>query len=289
MLGALAACSPKPVEQGPIRNPGNLANDAYPPRGWTWSPIPSAAPTRRYGVASPPRVPRAEVLILPERGPGEVWFPVVNALNARGYTVWLADPQPAPLRASAARRMVQEVVRGGSSGRLMVLGEGRGAVSALTAGPAARAMVLWSPVIGSPPIKVPEWEMGAARTLHLGQFAVLNQKPWREGGPKVDELAQAWTRANSSLRPRTPTYSDIYEYRADMTLAAEIGAKMKGVVVRTTGGDAAANAVCAAQPDCKPIAPGVEAMIAVFDKATEEVTLGAPPPPVGKKKSLPKT
>jgi len=284
---SLAACSPKPVEPAPIRNPSGLPSDAYAPRGWTWSPIPNERVTRRYGVGSPPRVVRAEVLILPERAPAEAWFPVVNALTARGYTVWLADPQPAPLPASAARRMVQDVIRGGSSGRLMVLGEGRGAVSALAAASAARAVVLWSPVVGSPPVEVPAWEDRVIRALHLGQFAVLNQKGWREGDPRGDALAQAWMRANPTLRPRTPTYSSLYEYRADMALAAQRAGALKGVPVRTTSGDAAANALCAASADCRPLAPGVAAAIAVFDKATEEVTLGAPPPLVGKKRPAP--
>lgn len=288
MFAALAACSPKPMVPAPIHNPNGLAADAYAPRGWTWSPISSVAPYRRYGVGSPPRVPRAEVLILPERSPAEAWFPVANALMGRGYTVWLADAQPGPLRTAAAQAMVRDVIRRGASGRLMVLGEGRGAVAALTVAGKAHAVVLWSPVVGSPPFLVPRWEAWTMRTLGLGGLKLLGQSGRRAGDPGGDPLAQAWMRANPFLRPAPPTYASLGGYESDMRLAVSGAAgRLKGVMIRATGGDPSANALCASLADCRPIAPGVEPMIAVFDEATKEVSLGAPPPPAGKKRPVP--
>ncbi len=283
----LAACSPKPVEPAPIRNPSGLGADAYPPRGWTWSPIPGPGLPRRYGVGSPPRVPRAEVMILPEREPAEAWFPVVNALTARGYTVWLADPQPAPLDAAKVNALRSQVIRGGSSGRLLVLGQGRGAVEALSSASGVMGMVLWSPIVGSAPYVVPRWEGDAMRFLGLGGTPLLGQKGWRDGDPPGDPLAQAWMKANPTLRPKPPTYGQIALYEAQIGALKPsnyLADLRRGVPVWFSGGDEAARAACAASSDCRPIAPGVTALIAAFDEATKEVTLGAPPPPVGKKR-----
>jgi hypothetical protein len=283
---SLAACSAPPYEPKDVRSPPNLADDAYPPRGWAWSRIPKQPRARRYGVASPPRAPKAEVLILPERAPAETWFPVVNALVEHGYNVWLADPLPSPLGQATAFDLRFDVIRKGSSDRLLILAEGRGAVAALGPSLGARGMVLWSPITGSAQAAVPVWELKAMVKVGLGRMGVLRPSYGDGGVRRGDALAEAWIKANPSLKPVRPTYAPLLDYEAERQSLA--GPRSPGrrpdEPIWINGGDAAAKAACK-RFDCKPIAAGVAPMIEVFDGLTRDATLGAPPPPVGKKRA----
>jgi lysophospholipase len=93
----LAACGRVDDARAPFlesRTPPSLAGRFYPPEGWAWGLVkPGAYPEQRYGVGSPPVVPRADVLIVPGFGESaETWFETAGDLIARGTTGGLPTP-----------------------------------------------------------------------------------------------------------------------------------------------------------------------------------------------------
>lgn len=113
----------------------------------------------RYGVSSPPVVPRGSVLILPDRDePAEVWFETANDLLSRGLTVWVLESAagrgPGALDAGkgAISRMVEAVIRAKPDKPLVLVAHGLGATLALRAigqgqAPGVNGAVLSSPAL----------------------------------------------------------------------------------------------------------------------------------------------
>ena len=144
---ALAGCGPQsPPAEATI--PAALETRFYPPEGWTWGRVGvEGGPSLRYGVASPPVAPRAQVLILPDQTePAEAWFETARNLLARRYGVWIVDwsglggptgrfrvsargHNSTEAAAPALRVMVEQVVR--AEQPLIVLASGSGADPAL--------------------------------------------------------------------------------------------------------------------------------------------------------------
>jgi len=73
--------------------PSDLAPKYYPPSGFVFSGFKTRGlPEARYGVASPPINPRAQVLILVEADyPAEAYFGIMRDLLDGGYSVWLLE------------------------------------------------------------------------------------------------------------------------------------------------------------------------------------------------------
>lgn len=73
--------------------PPDLAPKYYPPSGFVFSGFKTRGlPEARYGVASPPINPRAQVLILVEADyPAEAYFGIMRDLLDGGYSVWLLE------------------------------------------------------------------------------------------------------------------------------------------------------------------------------------------------------
>lgn len=172
------------------------------PDGWTWGLVqPRGQPAVRYGVASPPRVPLATVIILPPRGePAEAWFETARELIGESANVWLLDRSPESIEADviALRGLVAAVVRPDGRTPLILMGHGDGAVAALAAvkqGLPADGLIL----------SAPDVEVASGRD------------PWRRSAvdewPVQADAGRGWRRSLRSARagldegpmPATPT------------------------------------------------------------------------------------
>ncbi|ESQ75444.1 hypothetical protein [Asticcacaulis sp. AC402] len=86
--------------------PPGLSPQYFPPQGFVWGAYRSKGlPEARYGVASPPINPKAQVLILADADyPAESYFEVMRQLLDAGYGVWLFE---APGQGGAGRYLLQ--------------------------------------------------------------------------------------------------------------------------------------------------------------------------------------
>lgn len=73
--------------------PSGLPPQYFPPQGFVWGGYRTGhLPEARYGVASPPVNPRAQVLVLADAEyPAETYFELANQLLDAGYGVWLFE------------------------------------------------------------------------------------------------------------------------------------------------------------------------------------------------------
>ncbi len=217
--------------------PPGLAPRFYPPEGWAWGLAqPKRQPPQRYGVASPPVVPRAEVLILPGLGESaEVWFETARELVSRGATVWILEGagQAGSARFGGQREIAHtpgyepdvagliavrdEVMRGGSGAPVFILASGDAApvvLVAISRGLRAEGLILTSPhlttgVIMSP-LRAAEVRFG------LGGLPAPGAQRWRRDGLDGVKLRLthdawrggingAWQLANPDLRFAGPS------------------------------------------------------------------------------------
>jgi hypothetical protein len=275
LAALLAGCGQAPPpDDEPVRLPASLKAEDYPPRGWTWAPVPGlqGAQAHRYGVGSPSTTMRAQVVIVPARAPAQAWFGVANRLIDRGYGVWLLDPLPSPAEPAAVRGLIDQAVRPGENRRLVVLGEAEGAQAAVAAGGKADLMILWSPKLTVPEDGLSGW----AVKLGLGGLRDPKFHEWRQGEPANDRIAAAWMQDNPALRPTAPSFEQKASVRRIALEAQPAWAGIKGAV-RINGGDAAATAFCAKLKACTPIGPGADAVIEALDALTAKDTPSAPP------------
>ena len=116
------------------RAPVGLQERFYAPRGWTWSALRVGDSGWRYGVASPPMVPRGSVLIVTGGDdPAEVWFETANDLIGKGYSVWVLQAHPTVAPNEALGVMTGQVIRPRAGQPLVVIADGFGANVALDA------------------------------------------------------------------------------------------------------------------------------------------------------------
>jgi len=218
------------------RAPPELAARFYPPQGWAWGLISAGGrPAQRYGVSSPPVVPRAEVVILPGSGESaEMWFETARDLNARGAVVWILDragqggsarsarprecvhaPDP-EADAAAVRALRAAVAQGGPNRRMILLAADDAAAAALKAlqeGAPFDALVLSAPRLPGGPLSPLQ---SAAVRIGLGGLPADTARAWSRDGP--DDVAlglthdpwrgrvrRAWALANPDLRDVGPT------------------------------------------------------------------------------------
>ena len=232
MLLAAAGCDRKPSEPAETRIPGGLQTRYFPPPGLTWGRLDiEGAPPLRYGVASPPKAVRAEVLILPDAGePAEAWFETASDLVARNYVVWVVDwagqggsgrwwgtqdrayTPSMDLDVAAIRAMVSTVVRPRAHAPLVLMGDGLGAqlgLRALAAGlPGVRGAILGDPMLRARPLDLPgpiDSQLAAdwISKVGLGRIPAPGEHGWRESDARGRgrwAVGQAWMRANPDLR-----------------------------------------------------------------------------------------
>jgi lysophospholipase len=250
--------------------PASLAPRFYPPQGWAWGRI--VLPDRtelRYGVASPPVIPRGSVLVLPDRGePAEVWFETANDLLARGYTIWVLEGAGRgsgaldPAR-GALQQMIGAVIRP-KGAPLVLVGQGLGATLALRAlgegrAPGVTAAVIASPTLGlaaaDMPLSPEQLETAAewATRARAGWIPLPGDGQPRLGGaaplgldPERAQLAAAWRRSDPSLKLRRTTLGWVWDYdqsiRSARAPSPYSGAKVPVVMAALAADDLAARA-----------------------------------------------
>lgn len=196
--------------------PPGLSPRFFPPQGFVWGAYrPPDLPEVRYGVASPPVNPKAQVLILADASyPAEVYFQTAQQLLDAGYGVWLLEApgqggagryllQGEAIFApdyhdaqAAARRFIADIVKPDATKPLVVVGTGFSAVHALSLSLASKdpnilGYVAYDPYLGGPIARGRVWHAGDPPGTYWGN------------------IAQAWQGANPDLRLRVK--SDVWQ------------------------------------------------------------------------------
>ncbi len=199
------------------RTPPDLAARFFQPEGWAWGFVQVGSnPPQRYGVASTWRVPRATVIILPDtQDCAEAWFETATELTHRRYTVWILDraSECGSGRASApvdrvdvtsfapdiaaVKALLRVVIRPGGDKPVILIGQGQGAILALSA--AEQGLRIDGLVLSSPSMQSPtEWRPWSRTTPDAFQSGKTHD-PWR------GHVTQSWMTANPDLRGAGPS------------------------------------------------------------------------------------
>ncbi len=196
--------------------PPGLSPQFFPPDGFVWGAYrPGSLPEVRYGVASPPVNPKAQVLILADPAyPAEVYFLPARQLVDAGYGVWLLEVpgqggagryllQPDAIYSPnwrdgqiAASDFIRDIVKPAPDKPLVIVGSGFSAINALGLSgvdhdPNILGYVGFDPYLGGP--------------IARGQAWHANDVP----GTYWGNIAQSWQGANPNLRLRVK--SDVWQ------------------------------------------------------------------------------
>ena len=220
MIGGLAAGCHGPVPVQPFaesRTPPDLASRFFQPEGWAWGYVQVGSdPPQRYGVATTWRVPRATIIILPDtQDCTEAWFETATDLTHRRYSVWVLDRASecgsGRIRApsdrvdvasfapdiAAVKALLRIVVRPNGDTPVILLGQGQGAILALSA--VETGLKVDGLVLSSPSMKcTAEWRPWSRSTPDAFQ-SVKTHDPWR------GHVTQSWMTANPDLRGSGPS------------------------------------------------------------------------------------
>lgn len=276
VLMTLAACE-RSGARDPFfesRAPPGLASRFLAPEGWAWGAIQvGESPVQRYGVASPPGVPRGDVLIVPGYGEtAEVWFETANDLTDAGLTVWVLDRAgqggsgrfvgPRDLGhapgfepdVAALEALVTHVIRPAADRPLTILAHADGAAVALLA--AERGLPLDRLALSAPRLAAPQARRAGfaavERTLGLDRTPPVGWKPWRRdpsAAKSRPHLAAAWQLANPDLRMSGPSRGWEGAFATASAAALEGVASVRAPVLelgRTSGQDP-----CPRLPRCR--------------------------------------
>lgn len=248
------------------RAPPALSARFLPPEGWAWGYVQAGGSAiQRYGVASPPRVPVATVVVVPGYGESaEVWFETVQDLMSRGANVWILDragqggsarygeprdkgdvPSFAPEVANL-QGLLRTVIRAGPDMPVILLSHNDGAVVALRAieaGIKVDGLVAGSPALASKAVALPAWKPWS-RSSPDDFAAGATHDPWRGA------VRHAWQTANPDLRMSGPSQNWRNAYQAaSRTTAAEAG--LVNVPVLMLNPSREARSLCARLADCQ--------------------------------------
>lgn len=284
VLLTLAACGR--ADAPPLldsRTPPALGPRFFPPEGWAWGALTvTGAPTVRYGVASPPVTPRADVVILPAYGESaEVYFETVRDLTAHGYGVWVLDaagqggsarfPGPSDLGrskgfevdAAALDDLVAEVIRPGPRGPLVVAAGGSAGLTALLCAETGRTpldgLFLWSLPEQAPGNVARAHDMTRS---HLGGLRAEGAVAWVRPTSDLSgrtTLAAAWQLADPDLRMGGPSWDwiaaedDALRSALDPRVAPRL---RPAVLALETAPSPRLRRLCAAAPQCRLDSPG---------------------------------
>jgi len=189
--------------------PPGLSPQYFPPQGFVWGGYRAKGlPEARYGVASPPINPRAQVMILADADyPAEAYFELAGQLLEKGYGVWLFE---VPGQGGAGHYLLQnqsvftksyhdgqlsalafirDIVHPTKDKPLFIVGTGYSALSALslaanTRDGAIAGFVAYQPYSGGEIARGTVWHRDDAVATYWGG------------------IAQSWQMANPDLRIR---------------------------------------------------------------------------------------
>ena len=242
--------------------PPGLPPQYFPPQGFVWGAYRHGSlPEARYGVASPPVNPKAQVLILADADyPAEAYFETAQQLLDAGYGVWLLD---VPGQGGAGRYLLQndmvythnwhdgegtaatfvrDVIHPTPDKPLFVVGTGYSAVNALSLATDMKDRNVLG-FVGFDP-----WLGGA----------IANGGSWHRGdvpGTYWGRIAQQWQMSNPDLRLRAK--SDTWQTQMHKAYAQLTGLHLSAfassapiIVMTPKPAEAAAKALCAHMPHC---------------------------------------
>jgi pimeloyl-ACP methyl ester carboxylesterase len=223
LMAGLSACKPKP-EQGvhagkaflDSQIPPGLSPQYYPPEGFVWGGYKAGSlPQSRYGVASPPVNPKAQVLIIADADyPAEVYFEVARQLLTEGIGVWLFEPpgqggsgrygqqsQALELRdyrhpMLSAESFVREVIAPSPERPLYIVGTGYSAVTALMLqsllknGDTVGGFIGFDPYAGGDIASGEAWTRDVALRTYWGQIG----QNWQMSNPdlRLRQKSESW-------------------------------------------------------------------------------------------------
>jgi hypothetical protein len=189
--------------------PSGLSPQYFPPQGFVWGGYRSGSlPEARYGVASPPVNPRAQVLILADADyPAETYFELANQLLDEGYGVWLLEvpgqggagqysgQKQAVFTRSyrdgqmAAIGFIRDIIHPTPEKPLFIVGTGYSALNALSLSTTAKdktlaGFIAYAPYLGQDIEPGVEWH---STDITAGYW---------------DSIAHAWRGSNPDLRIR---------------------------------------------------------------------------------------
>jgi lysophospholipase len=281
----LCGCEGKPIETGEIHIPPSLSERFYPPPGWAWGKLKvEGVPTLRYGVATPTRAVKAELLLLPGTGePAEAWFETANALVDRGYEVWALDwaGQGGSARwggakdrlyalsldpdVAAIRLMVARIIRPKSRAPLILVGDGLGAQLALRAladgVPGVAGAVLGAPDLSPRSTRLVEpfggWGADLAGRVGFGRPFVAGEHSWKAPArvaPDRGRVRDAWMQTNPDLRSGGASLAWTAAYNRSAATArdpAVLGRTKAAVLMVAETRDGGARNACFAMKGCR--------------------------------------
>lgn len=213
--------------------PPNLAPKYYPPAGFTWSGFAiEGLPDARYGVASPPVNPQAQVLIIADNDfPAEAYFDLTNSLLSLNVSVWIIE---APGQGGAAhyphqkneidspdfsnatrnvRGFIAQIINPTQTKPLYIIASGVGAITALDLDindGNIRGYILFEPHLKDPQLPEGTWHRQSVPKSHWGQ------------------VGHVWQGANPDLRLRLK--SERWYESANKTLNRLQGVKISSLV-----------------------------------------------------------
>jgi alpha-beta hydrolase superfamily lysophospholipase len=186
--------------------PSGLSPQYFPPQGFVWGGYRAKGlPEARYGVASPPINPRAQVLIMADADyPAEAYFERANQLINAGYGVWLFE---APGQGGsghylmqnqsvftknyhdgqlAALSFIRDVIKPDAAKPLFIVGTGYSAIDALALSTQVKnkayaGFVAYSPYLGGEIARGNEWHREDTPATYWGGIA----QNWQMSNPDL--------------------------------------------------------------------------------------------------------
>jgi len=250
------------------RIPAGLSPQYYPPEGFVWGAFRAGAlPEARYGVASPPINPKAQVLILADADyPAEVYFELMRQLLNEGYGVWILEApgqggsghyllQNQSIFAAsyhdgqlATRDFIKEIIKPSADKPAFVIGTGYSAITTLSLSTMLKEDTLkgfigYDPYLGGPIAKGEAWHRDTALPGYWGGIA----QNWQMSNPdlRMRQKSDGWQRQMQKA------YADLNGLHLPVT-SLKSGAQVIVLEPKTatTSGANTASALCARLPRC---------------------------------------
>jgi pimeloyl-ACP methyl ester carboxylesterase len=251
------------------RIPAGLSPQYYPPEGFVWGAYRAGSlPAARYGVASPPINPKAQVLILADADyPAEVYFELMRQLLNEGYGVWLLEApgqggsghylmQNQSVFATSyhdgqltTRDFIKDIIKPSGDKPVFVIGTGYSAITALSLSPllkddSLKGFIAYDPYLGGPITKGEAWHRDTSQPGYWGSIA----QSWQMSNPdlRMRQKSDGWQKQMQKA------YADLNGLHLPVT-SLKSGAQVLVLETKTatTGQANTASVLCARLPRCK--------------------------------------
>ncbi len=250
--------------------PPGLSPQYFPPQGFVWGAYRAGSlPEARYGVASPPINPKAQVLILADADyPAETYFELTQQLLDAGYGVWLLE---APGQGGAGHYLMQgntvyiasyhdaqtaavgfirDIIHPTIDKPLFILGTGYSAINALSLSTLLKddgvaGFVGYSPYTGGAIDTGKAWHRD---DVPAGYWAGIAQN-WQSSNPdlRLRVKSEGW------VRQMQKAYTDLNGLHLPIISLKNSGAQVLVISEKnsTTSAANGASSLCAHLPRCQ--------------------------------------